>query len=748
MLLYSQAKRVLYTWRKSVRIAMIFLGLIPAGLNAFGQAGVVALHRFSEPVRIDGIVDEPQWKEVQPLPMVSHWPENGGDPSGNHEFRVAYDEDYIYLSGSCHISREDRKIRNYKRDAWGMDMDEVMLVLDSYNDNENSLIFSVTPSGSRIDVAMFNDMASGEFSLTWDTYWDAVVTQDDRGWYTEIRIPFSSLKFQSVEGKVIMGMSVLYYQAKGQIMDTYPGISDKWGFWSWAKASQAQRVSFENIRSNRPIYVSPYVLTGMEQTNPVNEVLMEYQTQTSKEFEAGLDVKYALLDNLTLDLTVNTDFAQVEADDAQVNLTRFSLFFPEKRDFFLERESNFRFKFSGVDQMFYSRTIGIHDGNKVRILGGARLVGRMGKWDVGLLELQTGKITGVPTENFGVYRFRRQVFNENSYMGAMVTTRLARGGYYNIAYGTDGIFRLFGDDYLGYNLAQTVDRDLNNAIGSLGASRIHLNWERRTFEGISYSASYDYAGSRYHPGMGFETREDFSNIAGELRYGWLPGENSRIERLQATLAASSYYRNGDRSLETLVIGPKFQLFGRNSDQIRGGLTTTRENLQDTFRLDQQTFVYPGIYNFAGVEFSYNTPQGRNLRCIFNLNTGGFYDGNRISLGVQPFWNLNRFLELSGFYQFNRLVFKERDQEFQAHIARFKLLVTINTHLELSSYIQYNSASMNSIINLRFHYNPRDGNDFYLVYNDGGDINRLHYDFEVPVSTYRTLLVKYVHTFRL
>lgn len=179
----------------------------------------------------------------------------------------------------------------------------------------------------------------------------------------------------------------------------------------------------------------------------------------------------------------------------------------------------------------------------------------------------------------------------------------------------------------------------------------------------------------------------------------------------------------------------------------GSLSYFKENLIDTFYLTGGVYVKPGSFNFVGFNLYYNTPRSKSLRSTLNLNGGGFYDGTRISASIQPVWNISRFLELSGFYQYNKVTFRSRNQEFTAQVARFKILVTLNTKIEASSYVQYNSLSKSSIINFRLRYNPRDGNDLYLVYNENSDIGRRDYDFKVPLSTYRAVLIKYVHTFR-
>lgn len=704
------------------------------------------IFRIDKPVNIDGILDEEQWKSIPPLDMSSHWPESGKKNVTSSEIMIAYDDNYLYLGARCFAIKEEIEAPTYNRDVWDLNMDQVGLVLDTYNDNENTLIFAVTPTGSRIDVAMFND-GSGEFNLTWNTFWDANVSQDEKGWYIEIRIPFSSLKFQSKDNEVIMGMIVYSYRAVCSKLDTYPGISDQWGFWSWSKPSQAKKVRFQNIKNNRPLYISPYVMGGVQRLNEVDHVHENYIAKNSAQYEGGLDAKYALSGNLTLDVTVNTDFAQVEADDEQVNLTRFSLFFPEKRVFFQERQSNFNFNFGESDGLFYSRQIGLSDGRLVRILGGARLVGRKGKWDVGLMNLQTGSLDSLPPENFGVYRVRRQVFNSNSYIGGIITSRISKDRY-NFGYGLDGIIRLIGNDYLICNIAQTVNEKTSSSAGGLDDSRISLSWEKRTYENFSYKFDYDYGGSKYDPAVGFQARRNFTGTGIVFAYGWLPAESAKIQMIKLILSGKSYIRNTNNSVESLDLGPQLAVTGKKRDEYGGSLSFINENITDTFKLDIDAFVRQGDYNFTRFNLYYNTPQNKSLISNFQITAGGFYDGTSVSVDAKPQWSISRYLQLNGFYQFNKINFHSRDQEFIVHIVRFKVLISLNTKLKVSSYLQYNSNSKTNLLNFRLHYNPKDGNDFYLVYNEEMDIKRSSYDFTVPISVNQSILLKYVHTFRL
>jgi hypothetical protein len=236
------------------------------------------------------------------------------------------------------------------------------------------------------------------------------------------------------------------------------------GILEFFKALAVQKVKFNPIENRNPVFITPYVLGGAQRLAQINTDETAYLHESDFTYEAGLDLKMGISNNTTLDLTINTDFAQVEADDQRVNLTRFSLFFPERRQFFLERASVFDFSFGSHDRLFHSRRIGLSAGLPVRILGGARVITRSGGWDLGLLSMQTARDRGLASKNHSIIRVRRQVFNPQSYVGGMVTSRIDENGNYNLSYGIDGIFRLWSDDFLNINMAQTTDSDSSQSF--------------------------------------------------------------------------------------------------------------------------------------------------------------------------------------------------------------------------------------------------------------------------------------------
>jgi hypothetical protein len=735
----------------------VFVSLwIMGGFVHSDPADRIVLQRIEGPIVLDGNIDEPGWEKIEPFPFIQNAPNFGEEPTERTSALIAHDDEYLYLAGYLYDSEPSNILDATKqRDTSAAATDFFGILIDCFCDKENALAFFTTPTGLRWDATISNDGVSDRpnmppFGMSWDTFWDVAVMRNEEGWFAEFRIPFSSLRFQDDEGRVTMGIIIWRWIARKNEIIVFPEISPESGAWSIVKPSLAQEVSMDDVHPKKPLYITPYVLGGHGRAYELNDPETEYLRQDDPVFEAGLDVKYGLSNNFTADLTVNTDFAQVEADDVQVNLTRFSLFFPEKRRFFLERASTFEFRFGGPNRLFYSRRIGINEDTDemVRIYGGVRLVGRTGGWDLGFLDMQTATSEGLPSENFGVFRIRRRVFNLYSYVGGMVTSRIGMDGRYNVAYGLDGIFRVFGDDYLTINWAQTFEDGAANKFLSLDPAKFRISWERRTLKGVGYNFGVSRSGDDYNPGMGFEMREDYMGFRTRLFYAWLPSAQSFLRLHQIFLHGYLVLDNDGIATESAEFGPGW-MFESNSGW--GGSIQPKlyvENLDEAFELTDEVEVPPGEYTFYGVEGTLNTPMGRTLSLMPNFKIGSFYDGWRITAGTFYFLNLSSTWQLSGFYELNRVEFPDRDQTFTAHIVRLKILATFTTKLSLSAFVQYSGIDDVVVANVRFRYNPREGNDFYIVYNHGVNTDRYRDFPQRPFTDSRAIMLKYTYTFNV
>ncbi|MFQ6113926.1 MAG: DUF5916 domain-containing protein [bacterium] len=730
---------------------MALLGFFLASGISFAYAqNYYVLSRIGGTVTLNGLSDEPAWEGIEPLPVVMHMPNFGGEPSERTEIFIAYDDDYLYVAGRLFDSQPSGiQAPSKKRDDLKLSNDWFGIIIDSFNDKENALGFFTTPSGLRLDLTVYND-AQGDFpvNVSWNTFWDVAAVRTIDGWFAEMRIPFSSLRFQDREGRVVISLIAWRWIARKNESAIFPAIPPKWGWWSQIKPSQAQEVMLDGVHSRKPLYITPYLLGGSGQSFELNNAETAYRRIDDPARDVGLDIKYGFTSNITLDITVNTDFAQVEADDQQINLTRFSLFFPEKRLFFQERSSTFDFNFGGFNRLFYSRRIGIHEGKSVPIYGGARLVGRVGTWDLGFLNMQTAPIEDLSSENFSVLRLRRRVFNPFSYVGGIVTSRMSTDGTYNTAYGLDGIFRLFRDDYLMLNWAQSFENGREWNIVSLEPVRMRVNWERRTIKGISYNLSYSQSGDDYNPGIGFEMRDNYTRFGNSVLYGWIPGKESSLLRHQISVNGFLFLRNTDRSIESAIIGPGWEFTTKSGYSGEIAANIDYEDLREPFSLSDNIEVPAGQYTFYGLNGEFSTPMGKLFFTRAKFDAGFFYDGWRVTLGMFPQWNISSELELSSMYEFNRVTFPDRDQRFTAHIGRLRALVMLSTRFSVTAFIQYNSAIDVVITNIRFRYNPREGNDLYLVYDEGMNTDRYREEPALPFTSSRTVMLKYTYTFNL
>lgn len=723
----------------------------------------VNINRLAVPITFDGIPKEEAWDIAAKFDLTMHRPNFGSLPSEISEVKIAYDNEFLWIGANLYMKDAGEIFSpTKKRDEELFDYDAFGIVLDTYDDNENALAFFTTPTGLRTDYTISNDAQTGgggpgfnsAMNTSWNTFWDVKTTIDDKGWYVEIRIPFSSLKFKPENDVATMGLILSRNISANNEVDTYPAIDPKYGFLSTNKPSLAGTIKISGARPKKPVYVSPYLIGGLSQDWSMNEAGTGYvKNEKYPDYtgNAGLDVKYNINSNLTLDLTANTDFAQVEADDQQVNLTRYSMFFPEKRMFFQERSSLFNFALGDrSDNLFYSRNIGIYGRQQIPILGGARLTGRLGKWDLGVIDMQTGQHNAIEGENFGVLRMKRQIINENSYVGGIVTSRLGMNGYQNLAYGLDGIIRLYGDDYLNIKWSQTYDSEIGNKLNSFDPSFMLVNWERRSEEGFAYNFKYFYSGQEFRPAVGFVRMEGVQGVNANLMYGWIPGEKSKLFNYGVSVRGERFSRLADGKMESMRISPEFEINTKKG--IHGSIEFEyqKEGVLIPFPLSENIIIEAGEYSFYGLQARLGTPNNKLISIMGDISAGQFYDGNRYGTGMRSNFNISSSFKLEAAYEFNAIRFPDRvsNNSLDIHSVNLKALYMLSTKLSISGLVQYVNTDDEMITNLRLRYNPREGNDFYLVYNDFRGMNHRGSVPATPPFFNRTIMVKYTHTFIL
>ena len=727
-----------------VFLATACLGAAPLRAQAPTPDEPIHLQRLTGPITLDGRVDEPAWQSVPVLPLTTYLPVAGRHPEDSSEVRLAYDDTYLYASARFYVSNPaEIQSTTLGRDQLGPD-DRFRIMLDTYNDNRTGVGFLVTPSGARSDLDVTED--GSNVSGSWNTYWDAATSRDAHGWYAEIRIPFSSLRFRPDGGQVTMGLIVLRVSARKNEWATFPSLPSTMANALW-RASLARKIAFDSLERRSPVYVTPYALGGLSREAQLSPDGSQYDFAHPHQTDIGGDLKYGLADDLTLDATVNTDFAQVEADNQQVNLTRFSLFFPEKRQFFLERSGSFDFITSGAgdgSRLFYSRQVGLAaDGTPLRIYGGSRVVGRAGPLDLGAMNLQVADGRG-GSENIGVVRARHAVAADGSYIGGILTSRVD-GGKYNVVLGADAVIHALGNEYLTAQVARSADDQLG---GGLGASQARIDWARRSSQGLIYFVRFKWVGPDFNPGLGFEPRTDYSFGALELDYNWISRSGYS---LQPSFFGYFYNRNRDGKLDSGELYP-YVNFGFPSGL--AGWVAWRlhdEDLTAPLDLSSSASVPAGRHVYQEGEFYLTSATGSRFGYVLKANVGGFYDGHQTSIDFTPTWSLSPHLTVGGEYHFDRISFPSRHQRLNADLARLSIRAAYNTRLSLQAFLQYNNRARLGVSNLRLRYQFAEGTDLYLVYNDQVNTDRTRFtpqEPELPFSQRRTFLVKYSHTFTL
>ncbi|MFN0177728.1 MAG: DUF5916 domain-containing protein [Gemmatimonadales bacterium] len=699
--------------------------------------------RATSDIDLDGKIDEAAWHAIAPLPLVQYTPTEGAPPSDSSTIRLSYDDKYLYASARMFVDGPGT-IRPglFVRDQLGSE-DHFMLILDSSSDDRSGLVFAINPAGGLTDYAVGGDGQA--LDVNWNGYWDGVSTKDQTSWSAELRIPLSTLRFQPGPDGVVMGVIIHRRTSSRSEFATFPQLSSSYSN-ALFRVSIAQKIGLTGIRARSPAYLTPYLLGGVNSVAAFDDRAVVWGRSTSQSREIGLDAKVGLTGNLTLDLTANTDFAQVEADNQQVNLSRFSLFFPEKRQFFLERGDIFQVGTEdfGPSRLFHSRRIGLApDGSPLRIHGGARVVGRIGSLDVGALSMQTATEGGNGSENNAVIRVRRTLAR-GSYLGAMVTSRLPTAGGHNVVYATDAILRPFGNDYLTALWAQSFDDRHPNAGTSAGLAR--LNWARRSQRGLVYSLSATWQGADFEPGLGFLQRRDVATGFANVRYGWFPGARTAIQNITPSLLLTAARRNATGLDESRAAN--FYLNFAFKSGVAGHLVVSRgyESLDRDLRLGAAAVV-AGNYQFDQIGGYVATSNRARLAASFNTTMGEFYDGTITTIGVSPSWSPSAHFQATVDLLFNRIEFARRNQRFDADQLRVRASYAHDSRLSLAAFLQYSRSADAVGANVRARYHFAEGRDLWLVYNDLLDTERLPALGvpRSPLSLSRTVMVKYIHT---
>ncbi len=666
---------------------------------------VTALYTENEIV-VDGILDENDWSLAQPATdFIQNDPLMDAPATERTEVRILYDDENLYLGVYCFDSGGGNALvlTDVRRDYNPRESDHFSVIFDTFDDNRNGVVFGSNPGGGKREGQVGTDGA--EVNFDWDTIWEVKSQITETGWQIEMAIPFTSLRFPEGGGQV-WGVNFSRRIRRKNEADYWSPIP---------RPHTLSRVSFagtlegiKTIRQGPNLYFKPYLSAPVERN---------FEDDVDFVPEVGMDVKYGLTPGLTLDLTVNTDFAQVEADKQQINLTRFNLFFPEKRDFFLENANIFLMgkpqrRFGNVSAQdlipFFSRRIGLADGQIVPILGGARLSGRMGQYTLGFLSLQTAEFEETPSTNFTVLRLRRDLFR-NSDVGGIFINKQAGGGQFNRTYGFDANLKFF--DYLDI-VPFLLKTESPDQPGEDIAANIAISWSDPFWDLLG---EYMTIGENFNPEVGFVRRTGIRKTRGMFGVKPRPGERLPWIRQFQPFLDVNYFTDQENILETRTVESNFSILFENNSNLGFSYTDNFERLDEPFEIRPGQAIPIGDYSFGDYSISFNGDRSRMFSANAALQTGGFFDGDKdsYSLGV-------RFLPN---YHFEAEVSWEHDDvalpsgDFKTNLVSTILAYSFNPRMFLNALIQYNSTVGAIESNIRFNFIYKPLSDFFLVYNE-------------------------------
>ena len=733
--------------------------LIPIGLS--GQSTASGTHQAratvaSSPILIDGRLDESAWSAAPILSdFVQREPSEGRPVSERTEVRVVYDAEALYVGGWMFDSDPSGiVVGETRRDAALNNTDAFLFILDTYLDRQNGFVFGTTPVGIEYDGQVANEGqgggggggrqqrgSGGGFNLNWDGSWEVATSRDGQGWYAEFRIPFSTLRYAR-GGEQAWGLNFARNIRRNNEEAIWAPVPRQFNLY---RVSMAGTLAGIDAPARRVVTVTPYAL---------GEAIRDYTVQSSMDYEpqVGGDAKIGLNQSLTLDLTVNTDFAQAEVDDQQVNLTRFPLFFPEKRGFFLENAGTFAVGSPRSVDLFFSRRIGLAGGREVPLRAGARLSGKVGGLQIGLLNLQAGKLDSFDetlgqtvvdeaAQNFGVLR-AFQEFENRTRIGGIFVSRVNTDDVddRNLTFGVDG--------RLGVGEALTFDAWLA-ATSTPGASEGEYAFNaggRYQTRDWQVSAGYRQVGAEFNPEVGFLSRSAYRHFNTRILRHFRTDGTTWFREFRPHVSWNQYWDLDGFSESYVVHIDNHFAFANGAFFQFPGLNFTGEGLKEPFEIREGIVIPAGSYNNIDWEFRYNTDLSAPVSIRGGWNLGGFFSGTRFSPNATVNFRLRDRLVTSLRYNYFDIRLDEGD--FTTSVAALTGTYSFTPRLYLRASLQYNDDSENFGSNVQLGWLDTAGTGLFIVFNDTEHLGEFSRTGLMRGTQARQFIIKYTKLFDL
>jgi hypothetical protein len=676
----------------------------------------IVTEKIKEKILFDGIPTETSWQSAFKIKNFTQRELNFGEPATERtEISIVYDNLALYVGVWCY-QKEKLTNKFLQRDFDYDTEDNFQIVISPFNDKRNGYLFVINPNGARAD-----GLVSGQEGVNtdWNGVWDAKTTISAEGWFAEIRIPFNSLQFRNLQTHIWAINFERNIRAKNEQV--------LWQGWSrdynLANLSQAGTLTgLSDIGYAKRFELKPYALLGFDK---------KQNTTTQYPVKIGGDLNVNLTPTLKLNLTANTDFAQVEADRVAVNLSRFNLFYPEKREFFLEGYQNYQFNIGGSNELFYTRRIGIENFQSVSVIGGGRLFGKLGKNNIGLLSIQTAAKNGIPSTNNSVLRYKRDIGSQ-SYIGGILTSKV-NSNINNRVAGVDAAYatsKFLGDKNL--IVSGTVTKSFDRGVSSAGAYawNFFVDYPNDLIDNFIGVRSIQ---QNFNPELGFLERSNFDNVRWFFRYTprWFTKYGIRKMYLRPW-GFELYRTHTTGELESFTNESRpLGFFTKSGERFEYNFIQQFDRLDDTFHLTDKVLIPKGKYWMYSQEVQAGSFEGRKLWLDVNYRWGGFYNGRIHALETSLGLNINKHLNFETEYILNHIRVSG-EKVVTNELAQYANYA-FNTKLDISLFVQWNSLDDLLLGNFRLHWIPNIGSDLYVVYNRGYE-NLKQFSFMRPQTS--------------
>jgi len=744
-------------------LAIVFADLPPSDLVDTEGSRYINIEQTHSEISIDGLLDDEAWKNVNfQKHFLQREPEYGEETSEETQVALLRDKDNLYLGIKCYDSSSPDIIANEMRRDARIDSDDFFeIVFDTYHDQRNGYYFIINPNGVKRDATLGDEGKS--YNPDWDGIWDCKTQISDEGWFAEIAIPWKTLRFDSNRDS-LWGVNFARMIRRKNEHVFWQLISRDAGRGGLFRLSQAGDLrGLSNLHSGGAIDFLPYLLGGLSKD-------VDLDPSSSQVKQMGIDATFSITSNINLKLSWNTDFAQVESDQERVNLTRFSLYFPEKREFFLDGADIFNFGSvsrrrgggsdggSGNINLFYSRSIGILEGHQQPIMGGMKLLGKVGSFQFGFLNMQTEDFDAIEEDedteqdinvkyrgaNYTVFRIKKDIFSRSSVGVMLLNKHLNNSHFYNRSGGIDAIFPLTDNFTISGNIAATTDL-VSKSIGINErnlAGTFALDYKSDLWQ---FKVSHLSIQENFNAELGFIRRTNIRKTSAEVEYAPRPINSSIIRQFHYQLQYEYLTNQQNRLLEN-SIKADLRIDFQNSSRLGVGIGQGSEFIDELWEVRENLFIPVGVYRGLGTFVWMGTDDSKDISARIMGGYGHYYTGTRF--GISPsivLKNMGRFrADINFGYNHVQLP----DGSFDIRTVGSRIYFFLSTNLFVKAYLQWkddkkaNDGNRIALSNILFRWIYRPGSDIYLVYNEGWNFGPLGNQM-----SNRSVLLKFTYFWR-